>query len=71
MTSSETSRAVAHLTIRPDWLALLRPELQGLRYEQDAKGRIVLEDKKDFAKRLKRSPDLADALTQGFAFPNL
>jgi hypothetical protein len=56
--------------IRPDWMQLMRPELQGLRYSLDPKGRICLEKKDDFVKRLKHSPDFADALAQSFAFPN-
>lgn len=55
-------------SIRPDWLAIMRPELQGLRYTQDDRGRIVLEPKEDFAKRLKHSPDFADTMGQLFAF---
>lgn len=46
----------------------LREELIGLRYELDQRGRIKLEVKEDFVERLKRSPDLADALCQSFAF---
>lgn len=46
----------------------LREELIGLRYELDPRGRIKLEVKEDYALRLKRSPDLADALCQSFAF---
>jgi hypothetical protein len=54
--------------IRPDLLAKIRPELQGLRYTQDNKGRIQLEDKDEFAKRLKHSPNHADTAGQLFAF---
>lgn len=57
-------------SIRPDWASLLRPELQALRYSQDARGRIELERKEDLVKRLKHSPDFADAFAQSFAFPN-
>lgn len=46
----------------------LREELVGLRYTLDLRGRVCLEVKEDFALRLKRSPDLADALCQSFAF---
>lgn len=46
----------------------LREELVGLRYELDIKGRIKLELKEDYVERLKRSPDLADAVCQSFAF---
>lgn len=53
--------------IRADWLrGPLREELSGLRYDQDDRGRIRLEPKEDFTERLKRSPDLADALLQSF-----
>lgn len=55
---------------RPDWAAELRPELQGLRYAQDRLGRIQLEPKEEFARRLRRSPDLLDALAMTFAFPH-
>ena len=54
--------------IRPDHLAALREELQGLRYIQDSQGRICLERKEDFKRRLRRSPDLADCVTQLWAF---
>ena len=46
----------------------LREELIGLRYSLDLNGRIQLEPKEDFAERLKRSPDLCDALCQSFAY---
>jgi hypothetical protein len=46
----------------------LREELIGLRYELDLKGRVKLEVKEDYVERLKRSPDLADAFCQSFAF---
>jgi hypothetical protein len=46
----------------------LREELLGLRYEEDRTGRICLEAKDDFARRLRRSPDRADAVAQSFAF---
>lgn len=49
-------------------LALMRKELQGLRYGQTGTNQLMLEDKKSFVKRLKHSPDFADALTQSFAF---
>ena len=54
--------------IRPDYMRLMREELQGLRYEQDRTGRICLENKEDFAARLRHSPDFADALAQSFAY---
>ena len=50
--------------IRPDHVALMRAELQGLRYTQDDAGRVCLERKEDFAKRLKHSPDFADSFGQ-------
>jgi len=56
--------------IRPEYMALMREELQGLRYTQDSTGRICLEIKEDFAKRLRHSPDFADTLAQSFAFLN-
>lgn len=53
--------------IRPDHLALMREELLNLRYGLDDQGRIVLEKKEDMKKRLRRSPDVGDAVTQLFA----
>jgi hypothetical protein len=47
-----------------------RAELQGLRYELDPAGRIQLEAKEVFIKRLKHSPNFVDALAMTFAFPN-
>ena len=43
----------------------LRQELTGLRYELRG-GKIALEEKEDFVKRLGRSPDAADALAMSF-----
>lgn len=57
-------------SIRPEFMAPMRDELQGLRYTLDPTGRVCLEIKEDFVKRLKRSPDLADAMIQSFAFNN-
>jgi phage terminase large subunit len=45
-------------------------ELQGCRYSLDDVGRIALERKEDFQKRLKFSPNFLDALAMTFAFPN-
>ena len=46
-------------------------ELSAPRYGFDARGRMALEKKEDMAKRLGRSPDLADALALTFALPVL
>lgn len=59
----------AAFAIPREHLAAMRDELQGLRYTQDAKGRVCLEAKEDMVKRLRKSPDLADTLGQSFAFP--
>lgn len=56
--------------IQPEFMRLMREELQGLRYTQDSTGRIVLEIKEEFARRLRHSPDFADTLAQSFAFLN-
>lgn len=45
-----------------------RQELAGLRYQLAASDKVVLERKEDLARRLRRSPDLADVLIQSFAF---
>jgi len=58
----------APYAIRADWLAIMRRELQGLRYEQDKFGRICLEEKEKFSERLKHSPDFADTMGQLFAY---
>jgi hypothetical protein len=47
-----------------------RAELQGLRYGLDDAGRIELEVKAEFVKRLKRSPNFLDALIMTFAYPH-
>jgi hypothetical protein len=48
-----------------------RAELQGLRYELDpTTGRICMETKDVFVKRLKHSPNFVDALAMTFAYPN-
>lgn len=52
--------------IRPEWMRLMREELQGLRYHLVGKERVELERKEDFAKRLRHSPDFADCLGQSF-----
>jgi phage terminase large subunit len=54
-------------SIRPEWAGSLRPELAELRYLLRS-DRTELEPKEELVKRLKRSPDLADALIQSFAF---
>jgi hypothetical protein len=57
--------------VPPPFLAAgLREELQGLKYDEDRTGRVCLEPKEEFARRLKRSPDRADALIMSFAFPD-
>jgi hypothetical protein len=55
----------AAFAIPRDMLAMMRDELQGLRYTQDEKGRVCLEPKEDIVKRLRKSPDLADVFGQG------
>lgn len=55
--------------IPQELLALCRDELQGLRYTQDSKGRVAMEPKEDFVKRLHKSPDFADTLIMSFAYP--
>jgi hypothetical protein len=57
----------APFAVRPDWMTLMREELQGLRYSETAGG-TALEPKEDFAARLKRSPDFADALIMSFGW---
>jgi hypothetical protein len=53
-----------HIAPSSDWESI-REELSNLRYE--LKGdKSALELKEDFAERLGRSPDFADALTQTF-----
>ena len=47
-------------------LTIIRKEVTGLVYENDEKGRIKLERKEDFAKRLKHSPNHADTAGQLF-----
>jgi hypothetical protein len=54
--------------IAPAHVALMRRELQALRYGQDEKNRVILESKESLIKRLKHSPDFADALAQSFAY---
>jgi hypothetical protein len=51
-------------------LAKYRNELQGLRYDLDDAGRIALERKEDFVRRIKRSPNFLDALIMTFAYPH-
>lgn len=54
--------------IPTEYLRYMQRELLGLRYKLDEKGRIKLEKKEDFVKRLGHSPDFADCLSQAFAF---
>ena len=56
-------------SIRPDHLVLLREEVQGLRYQSAKSGAVELEPKERLSARLRRSPDIADALIMSFAFP--
>jgi phage terminase large subunit len=49
----------------------MRPEVCGLRYELVNENQTGLEAKKHLAKRLRRSPDLADALIISYAYPNI
>jgi phage terminase large subunit len=51
-------------------LNTFRRELQGCRTRLDDLGRIALEPKEDFQKRLKFSPNFLDAVMMTFAFPN-
>lgn len=53
-----------------DFVQSARDEIQGLRYSLMAGDKVCLEPKEDFMKRLKKSPDLVDALAQSFAFPD-
>lgn len=53
------------------FIGLLRPELQGLNYCNGPKGALAVESKEEFKRRLKRSPDLLDALCQRWAFVEL
>jgi hypothetical protein len=59
----------APFAIRKDWMALLRPELLALRYHLEGPEKTALETKEDVIKRLRHSPDFADALMGSFAFP--
>jgi phage terminase large subunit len=53
-----------------DLLNHFRKELQQCKYQLDDGGRIMLERKEDFVKRLKASPNFLDAVTMTFAYPN-
>lgn len=53
-----------------EFVQAARDELQGLRYSLMAGDKVALESKEDFMKRIRKSPDLVDALTQSFAFPD-
>lgn len=46
----------------PKTIAMLQGEITGRTYSFDAQGRYVLEPKKEFKKRIGRSPDRADSL---------
>ena len=50
-------------------LNTFRKQLVGCRYGLDDAGRIAIERKEDFVKRLKHSPDFLDALQMTFAYP--
>lgn len=56
--------------IRTDHMSLMREELQGLRYSLGIHGEIKLELAEDFAKRLRRSPDIQATICQLHAFHN-
>ena len=58
------------LDARRDRLGGKIPLAQGLVYTQDEAGKIALEKKEDFKKRLRHSPDFVDALCQSFGFLN-
>lgn len=45
----------------------LSAQLSTRKYSIDRRGRIILEDKKTYKKRIRRSPDRADALILAFA----
>jgi hypothetical protein len=64
LTASGASVPQPLYAIPREWVQLMREELQGLRYTSDDRGRICLENKEDFSKRLKHSPDFADAFGQ-------
>ena len=53
--------------IPPEIARVMRHEIVNLRHTYDERGRIQLELAEDFRKRLKRSPNDADALGQSFA----
>lgn len=57
-------------SIPPHLLNTFRKELQGCRYALDDKGRIALENKEDFIKRIKSSPNFLDSVMMTFAFPH-
>lgn len=54
--------------IRPEWMQVIRPELQALTYELGPHGEIVLIKGEELAKKLRRSPDLQATLCQLHAF---
>jgi CHAD domain-containing protein len=64
ITSAGVSLPQNPYAIKKEHVHLMREELQGLRYLQDEHGRICLEVKEEFVKRLKHSPDFADAFGQ-------
>lgn len=47
----------------------LAPEVTGLQWKRQPSGKIIIEPKDDFKKRLGRSPDAADGLAYAFAKP--
>lgn len=51
------------------FLDAYRDELQGVRYQNTARGEIALEPKEAFVKRLKKSPNAFDATIMTFAYP--
>ena len=50
-------------------LERLSPELTGVRWKRTPAGKILIEPKDDFKRRLGRSPDAADGLAYAFAKP--
>jgi phage terminase large subunit len=57
-------------SIPRELLNTFRKELQGCRYSLDGGGRIELERKENFVKRIKSSPNFLDAIAMTFAYPH-
>ena len=58
-------------SIKPDHLALVRRELEALRWTIDGDRRVALEPKDEMVARIGHSPDFADTVVQSFAFPGV